>query len=45
LSAIEIDYKRVVPFKAARLAPLPGTRVGGFVLTREKAAGKWGEPT
>jgi hypothetical protein len=26
---------------AARLAQLTGTRAGGFVLTRQEAAGKW----
>jgi hypothetical protein len=30
---------------AARLVQLTGTRPGGFVLTREKAAGKWGTGT
>jgi hypothetical protein len=28
---------------AARLVQLTGTRAGGFVLTREEAAGKWGQ--
>jgi putative DNA primase/helicase len=32
-------------FMAARLVQLAGTRAGGFVLTREKAAGKWGTGT
>jgi hypothetical protein len=30
---------------AARLVELTGTRAGGFVLTRQKPAGKWGAPT
>jgi hypothetical protein len=30
---------------AARLKQLTGTRAGGFVLTRQKAAGKWGTST
>jgi hypothetical protein len=32
-------------FVAARLVQLTGTRVGGFVLTREEPAGKWGAAT
>jgi 3-oxoacyl-(acyl-carrier-protein) synthase len=32
-------------FVAARLGQLAGTRAGGFVLTREEAAGKWGAAT
>lgn len=32
-------------FVAARLVQLAGTCAGGFVLTREKAAGKWGTGT
>jgi hypothetical protein len=28
----------------ARLVQLTGTRAGGFVLTRQEAAGKWGAP-
>jgi hypothetical protein len=32
-------------FVAARLVQLTGTRAGGFVLTREEAAGKWGAAT
>jgi hypothetical protein len=27
---------------AARLVQLAGTHAGGFVLTRQEAAGKWG---
>jgi hypothetical protein len=30
---------------AARLSQLAGTRAGGFILTREEAAGKWGAAT
>jgi hypothetical protein len=30
---------------AARLRQLVGTRAGGFVLTREEAAGRWGAAT
>jgi putative DNA primase/helicase len=30
---------------AARLTQLSGTRAGGFVLTRQEAAGKWGAST
>jgi hypothetical protein len=30
---------------AARLVQLTGTRAGGFVLTRQEAAGKWGAAT
>jgi hypothetical protein len=30
---------------ASRLVQLAGTRAGGFVLTREEAAGKWGAAT
>src|SRR5436190_19613596 len=30
---------------AARLRQLSGTRAGGFVLTRQKPAGKWGAAT
>jgi len=30
---------------AARRAQLTGTRAGGFVLTRQEAAGKWGVAT
>jgi hypothetical protein len=29
-------------FVAARLVQLAGTRAGGFVLTRQEPAGKWG---
>jgi hypothetical protein len=29
----------------ARLVQLAGTRAGGFVLTRQEAAGKWGTGT
>jgi hypothetical protein len=32
-------------FIAARLVQLAGTRAGGFVLTRQEAAGKWGKAT
>jgi hypothetical protein len=32
-------------FVAARLMRLTGTRAGGFVLTREEPAGKWGAAT
>jgi hypothetical protein len=32
-------------FMAARLVRLAGTRAGGFVLTRQEAAGKWGKAT
>jgi hypothetical protein len=32
-------------YVAARLGQLAGTRAGGFVLTREEAAGKWGAAT
>ena len=32
-------------FVAARLVQLAGTRAGGFVLTRQEAAGKWGKAT
>jgi hypothetical protein len=32
-------------FTAARLGQLAGTRAGGFVLTRQEAAGKWGKAT
>jgi len=32
-------------FVAARLVQLAGTRAGGFVLTRQEAAGKWGTGT
>jgi hypothetical protein len=32
-------------FMAARLVQLAGTRAGGFVLTRQEAAGKWGKAT
>jgi putative DNA primase/helicase len=32
-------------FMAARLVQLAGTRAGGFVLTRQQAAGKWGKAT
>jgi putative DNA primase/helicase len=32
-------------YVAARLRQLAGTRAGGFVLTREEAAGKWGAAT
>jgi putative DNA primase/helicase len=32
-------------FVAARLVQLTGTRAGGFVLTREEPAGKWGAAT
>jgi putative DNA primase/helicase len=32
-------------FIAARLTHLTGTRAGGFVLSRQKAAGKWGKTT
>jgi hypothetical protein len=32
-------------FTAARLVQLTGTRAGGFVLTRQEAAGKWGKAT
>jgi len=32
-------------FMAARLVHLAGTRAGGFVLRRQKAAGKWGTGT
>jgi putative DNA primase/helicase len=32
-------------FVAARLVQLAGTRAGGFVLTREEPAGKWGAAT
>jgi hypothetical protein len=32
-------------FTAARLVQLAGTRAGGFVLTRQEAAGKWGKAT
>jgi hypothetical protein len=30
---------------AARLVQLTGTRAGGFVLTRQEPAGKWGAAT
>jgi hypothetical protein len=30
---------------ASRLSQLAGTRAGGFVLTRQEAAGKWGAST
>jgi hypothetical protein len=30
---------------AARLVQLKGTRAGGFVLTRQEPAGKWGAAT
>ena len=32
-------------FMAARLVQLAGTRAGGFVLTCQEAAGKWGKAT
>jgi hypothetical protein len=32
-------------FLAARLGQLAGTRIGGFVLTKEEAVGKWGATT
>jgi hypothetical protein len=32
-------------FMAARLVQFAGTRAGGFVLTRQEAAGKWGTGT
>jgi hypothetical protein len=32
-------------YLAARLAELAGTRAGGFVLTRQDPAGKWGATT
>ena len=32
-------------FMTARLVQLAGTRAGGFVLTRQEAAGKWGVDT
>jgi hypothetical protein len=32
-------------FTAARLVQLAGTRAGGFALTRQEAAGKWGAAT
>jgi hypothetical protein len=32
-------------FTAARLVQLAGTRAGGFALTRQEAAGKWGTAT
>jgi len=32
-------------FMAARLVQLAGPRAGGFVLTRQEAAGKWGKAT
>jgi hypothetical protein len=32
-------------FVAVRLVQLAGTRAGGFVLTREKPAGRWGAAT
>jgi len=32
-------------FVAARLVQFTGTRAGGFVLTRQEAAGKWGATT
>ena len=30
---------------AARIMQLAGTRAGGYVLTRQEAAGKWGAST
>jgi putative DNA primase/helicase len=32
-------------FMTARLVQLAGTRAGGFLLTRQEAAGKWGKAT
>jgi hypothetical protein len=32
-------------YVAARLTQLAGARAGGFVLTRQEAAGKWGAST
>ena len=32
-------------FVASRLEKLVGTRAAGFVLTRQKSAGKWGHAT
>jgi len=37
--------RRAQRFMAARLVQLTGTRAGGFVLTRQEAAGKWGAAT
>ena len=39
---------RVIPITAqhySRTAAITGTRAGGFVLTRQEAAGKWGAAT
>jgi hypothetical protein len=38
-------HRRGRQYVASRLTQLAGTRVGGFVLTRQQAAGKWGAST
>jgi hypothetical protein len=43
--ACAFGYRSCVKFMASRLVRLTGTRVGGFVLTREEAAGKRGAAT
>jgi hypothetical protein len=37
--------RRSRQFMTARLVQLAGTRAGGFVLTRQEVAGKWGKAT
>jgi hypothetical protein len=43
--AAALTLKPVGPLGSARLVQLTGTRAGGFVLTRQEAAGKWGAAT